>query len=96
MSISMALDAIRDERKRQDEKWGVQNHGDLAWLAVLAEEFGEAAIAVTKASVPPCYSRPTEEQEQALRKELIQTAAVCVAWIQCLNRRRAFGAEAQP
>ena len=32
-----ALALVLDERKRQDAKWGEQNHGDLVWSAVLVE-----------------------------------------------------------
>ena len=33
------LEVIK-ERKRQDKKWGIQNHSPLEWLPILAEEFG--------------------------------------------------------
>ncbi|KKL97669.1 hypothetical protein LCGC14_1832160 [marine sediment metagenome] len=39
------LQAIRDERGRQDAKWGVQRHEANEWLAILMEELGEAARA---------------------------------------------------
>lgn len=34
---------VAEERHRQDKKWGPQHHGPAAWLAILAEEVGEAA-----------------------------------------------------
>lgn len=46
--------------------------GWLTWLHVLAEEFAEAAEADSKAN---------------LRAELIQVAAVAIAWIEAIDRR---------
>jgi hypothetical protein len=40
------------ERVRQDEKWGVQDHDDPAWLMILAEEIGEVAELVAKIMEP--------------------------------------------
>jgi hypothetical protein len=96
------LKEIRDERKAQDTKWGEQNHPDFCgvdfsayhdlpsadqikaacdfdakrgesnWGTILLEEFLEAI----------------EEREPGkLREELIQVAAVCVAWVECIDRR---------
>lgn len=36
---------IRDERERQDEKWGPQHHRISDWLSILGEEYGEACKA---------------------------------------------------
>lgn len=95
---------IGQERKRQDAKWGQQNHpdgtgpnapmsmgiaetirdatrdecdaaakdGTLTWRHILNEEVMEA------------YA---EDDTAALRKELIQSAAVIVAWIEAIDRR---------
>ena len=61
------------ERRRQDQKWGEQNHTTFKWLAILGEEFGEACTAALE------YSN--------LREELIQVAAVAVVFIECLDRQ---------
>jgi len=37
------LQDVMNERARQDQKWGEQNHPDLYWLGILMEEAGEAA-----------------------------------------------------
>lgn len=92
------LAEVLDERRRQDAKWGEQNHPDgtggfpeemdahaakmvcqnaaeggyLDWLHILREEVAEAF-----ASVGP-----------DLRTELIQVAAVAVAWVEAIDRRR--------
>ena len=65
--------ANRKERERQDNKWGrttgVWNSVPTTKLTVLAEEFGEVARAVL------------EHQDVELEEELIQVAAVVVAWL---------------
>lgn len=85
------------ERMRQDQKWGEQNYKDgtgsdfitaahmakkiceeahkagiLTWHDILREEFFEAI---------------SESDPSKLKTELIQIAAVCKAWIQCIDRR---------
>jgi hypothetical protein len=91
------LAEVAAERHRQDQRWGEQNHpdgtgpawagdaalarkeckhaadsGDLSWRHILLEEVAEA----------------TAEQESVrLRQELIQVAAVAVAWAQAIDRR---------
>ena len=102
------LSEVAEERRRQDQKWGEQNHpdtdwfssqaqcvdldlpfecdikelnadavveGKLTWVHILAEEFAEAAAAAC--------DKPVAE----LRKELIQVAAVAVAWVECIDRK---------
>lgn len=85
------LNEVGDERFRQDEKWGVQNHIQIAWLAILAEEFGEAAKEVNELHFRPGtethHSTAVYEAQKArLREELIQVAAVAVAMIESLDR----------
>jgi len=89
---------IKLERAKQDVKWGEQNHLDgtgdpvdrematLArqkcqahdesdpdtWRDILAEEVYEAFA---------------ESDPVKLRTELVQAAAVCVAWIEAIDRR---------
>lgn len=76
MNTSMLLAAIGVERRRQDTKWGVQNHNDEHWHAILSEEAGEVAKAILE-----------QEHTKQLKAELIQVAAVCVAWLECITRR---------
>jgi len=79
------LNEVGDERFRQDQKWGVQNHIQIAWLAILAEEFGEAAKEVNELHFRPVGPTPNS-QTRKLRAELIQVAAVAVAMIESLDR----------
>jgi NTP pyrophosphatase (non-canonical NTP hydrolase) len=83
VGIYSAIDA---ERKRQAEKWSGKHQwgeGDCSSLrvapmvkmAVLTEEVGEVARAMLD----------TEETVEALRAELVQVAAVAVAWLESLT-----------
>jgi len=73
----LCLEAVLEERNRQDTKWGEQNHRDSVWLAILTEEVGEVAKAILEQKV--CGS-------QAVNREILQVAAVAVAWIESRGR----------
>jgi NTP pyrophosphatase (non-canonical NTP hydrolase) len=68
------FELIRDERRRQDEKWGsanvLQNGSRELRLAVLTEEVGEVAKAIL------------DHDHREMLEELIQVAAVAVAWLE--------------
>lgn len=73
-----ALEEVQEERVRQDDKWGGSPgadriHGNGHYGLVLGEEFGEA-----------CESA-LEHDMANLRAELIQVAAVAVAWVEELD-----------
>jgi NTP pyrophosphatase (non-canonical NTP hydrolase) len=75
MSFVNAMTLIYDERQRQDQKWGWPNNGlagtDLhKKVSILLEEVGEVANAVL------------ELDWDNLEKELVQVAAVAVAWLE--------------
>jgi NTP pyrophosphatase (non-canonical NTP hydrolase) len=65
---------IHDERVRQNQLWGEQNHHASYWHTILAEEYGEVARAIL------------EMDEENYREELIQVAAVCVAMVEAYDR----------
>lgn len=94
---SYALANVAAERTRQDAKWGEQNHpdgtgemyardaenarfrcqraaakGEVTWQHILDEEVAEA------------YA---ESDPVKLRAELVQVAAVAVAWVDAIDRR---------
>jgi nucleoside 2-deoxyribosyltransferase len=75
------FDEVRKERRRQDAKWGEQNHDVWKWLAILGEEKGEA----DKAALENCFGTGSLRD---CRKELIHTAAVAVAAVECMDRVR--------
>jgi NTP pyrophosphatase (non-canonical NTP hydrolase) len=79
MAIEQVLDDVRKERRRQEFKWGVQNHNDYKWSAILTEETGEVAKAAL------------EKKLDELIVELVQVAAVAVAWVEAIERRRTEG-----
>lgn len=82
----IAFGLIREERERQDAIWGSQRHLlPDTWLAILTEEVGESAKAVLEIRFPiPNDSRA----EERLQQELVEVAAVAVAWIEALVYRR--------
>ena len=103
-AVTRVLTEVANERVRQVEKWGLQIHpdgtgpelipgveakrdayrdecdlagltGQETWAQILFEEFFEAL---------------SETESVPLRKELVQVAAVCAAWIEDLDRRGAL------
>jgi hypothetical protein len=85
------LGLVLAERERQDAKFGDQSGKTLLQhFAVLAEEFGEVAREVCEWGA---HGNATPERFQALKKELVQTAAVCV---EILENSEAWGEECEP
>lgn len=72
--VTKIYEEIREERKRQDVKWGVQDHSPDWWMLILGEEFGEVCEAILEGSM------------QDYKKELIHVAAVAVAALENLYR----------
>jgi len=77
--LGRVMKDILSERKRQDAKWGEQNHVDMIWQSILTEEVGEAAQCVL-------HDEFGGHAAGNLREELVQIAAVTFAWIQCIDR----------
>lgn len=78
---SNMVDLILDERDRQDNEWGEQDHPDLDWLAILTEELGEVAKEVKGNQVP------LGGNDEQMGQELVQVAAVALAWLECMERK---------
>ena len=74
--IEAALDGVRQERYRQLGIWGDQEHELFKWIAIALEELGEAAKAALEGDIT------------AYHKELIETAAVCVAAAEDIERKK--------
>lgn len=100
--LRVVCDVLR-ERVAQEEKWGEQNHpdsscdpfdrpvitstaakrltderteaGTVSWTDIAVEELAEA------------LDEAEAGNTDALRTELIQLAAVCVQWVQAIDRR---------
>ncbi|WP_218825864.1 MazG-like family protein [Priestia aryabhattai] len=67
---------VLQERVSQNTKWGHQRHPMGAWLAILAEEFGEVSQAMqSKLGLTSMKDSDADD----LYKELIQVAAVASA-----------------
>lgn len=58
------------ERQRQIAKWGRQTHPDGDWSLILTEELGEASRSLLAGD------------HLAVVEELVQSAAVIMAWIE--------------
>ena len=95
--MRQVLDEIVAERVRQHDKWGEQNHPDgtggdaYKWLADGARHKCQTAAAlgevtyrhILEEEVAEAYA---ESDPQRLRAELIQVAAVAVAWVEKIDR----------
>ncbi len=65
---------IENEELLQLNKWGEQNHNNSIWYAILGEEFGEVGKALL--------------ENKNIESEIIQVAAVCISWLDCIERNR--------
>lgn len=112
-ATAQVLIEVHNERRRQDAKWGIQDHPDLParWVGrspdLVAKFMGTPIASLAKALCEyehevhgvDCWAlidseENSEAYEQAalgnleeLRKELIQGAAVKVAWVEAIDRR---------
>lgn len=78
-----AVQDILDERKRQDEKWGEQNHDPFTYLTILMEEVGE----LSRAALHTKFGGDQGGLDH-MREEAVQTAAVAMAIVECLDRAK--------
>ncbi len=79
------IDDVLAERKRQDKKWGKQNHNAYVWASIIGEEYGEMCQAINEFGF-----NPTPENARNIYTEAIQTIASCVAMLECMERARAI------
>lgn len=77
------IKTISEERERQDVKWGEQNHSDEWWQLILTEEVGEVSQAIL-------HDEFGGKAAGQVKAELVQLAAVAVAWLECIERREAM------
>lgn len=97
-----ALSDLLNERVRQNE---LKAQGRFLYtcadrelapaqkLAVLAEEFGEVARATLEVGALVNDGRCVTDAREALRKELVQVAAVAMAWVEGLDAEATANAE---
>ncbi len=101
-SRGFILQAIHDERERQDQKWGEQNHPDfdlkhfarIAKAEVCRERCDTAAMSshcswdlILLEEVAEAVDAAHAGEVRDLREELLQVAAVAVSWIEAIDRR---------
>jgi hypothetical protein len=87
-----ALEDVIQERVRQEKKWGPQNHDPFLYLTILGEEYGETCQAALEAR----FSEHNKKALEELREEAVQTAAVALAIVECLDRKKwAWGSHAE-
>lgn len=75
--MSRILLEVAEERARQDDKWGQQDHDPNYWMVILMEEVGEAAHEICGKTLN--YTN--------YREEMVQVAAVAVAAIESFDRQ---------
>ena len=72
-----AINLVIEERKKQYEKWGKQNHNAFVWMNILMEEVGEAS----QAALHDVFGGKAAGM---FKKEIIHVAAVAVQIIEWL------------
>ena len=72
-------EAVDEERKRQEQKWGEQNHDPVWWSVILGEEKGEVDKAVLEVEFGSAQGRQ-------ILTELVHVAAVAKAAWECGRR----------
>lgn len=104
-TLDTVMEVLR-ERKRQDKKWGQQNHSDGTGLpgdvaaAQEAKDTCERAFKhgtgtwrdILEEEVKEAYA---ESDEDKLYTELIQVSAVACGWAEAIRRRQEKRASAQ-
>ena len=68
---------VLNERVAQEAKWGQQDHVPPWYYLILAEEVGEVAKTILEG-----------KSVYTIRTELIQVAAVAVAMVESMDRKR--------
>jgi len=85
VATANVLQRVANERARQDDKWGQQDHDPIVWLAILGEEFGEASQESLRVLFDD-DSRAAAKHFHHLIEELLQVAAVAVVAVEALER----------
>ena len=70
-NVQIIQDKVQEERTHQIKKFKHQHKHPFVWLGVLVEEAGECSKAILE-----------DQSEQNLAVEIIQTMAVCQAWLE--------------
>lgn len=92
--MESVINDVKRERQRQNEKWGVQDHNPVEWVAILTEEVGEVAkeavdFHFANGDINVNMKAGENLQRQRIenyRKEMIQVAAVAIQAVESLDR----------
>lgn len=105
IKTSEILVEVYNEREKQNQKWGEQNHRPIEWIAILSEEVGEASKHALEGHflhpIPNMFGKDMTKKDSDLdieeyhykkyREELIQVAAVAVQMVESLDRNEFLG-----
>ena len=81
-NTEQVLELVREERRRQDKKWGYpQKNTPFEWISILTEEVGELAQATNDAFMG---GKGTGDPDK-VRAEAVQVAAVAVSILEHLG-----------
>lgn len=101
-SVDVA-EQVLDERRRQDEKWGEQNHPSFPPFSTWPFRFNRLALQLKEANdrfdkegkltwqdilLEEVYEALAETDPDYREAELIQVAAVAMAEVECIRRER--------
>jgi hypothetical protein len=76
------MNELARERAKQDGDWGELNSADVVWSTMLSAKYGAVSNEVLR-----LWHAPERNQDELL-KQLISLAALAIAWIECVHRRR--------
>lgn len=88
-TLQNAIASVVAERRRQDAKWGEQNHIPALWMPILGEEYGELCQAVLETHFDNGPELRAKGGYENMRAEAVQVAAVAVAFVEYLDRQQA-------
>ena len=80
------LEEVAHERIKQEAEWGIQSHNEYKWFMILMEEIGEIANAINELYPAGKMKYTKKNIKENLKYELIQTMAVCLAWLEHYSR----------
>lgn len=83
--IESVFELVKEERQRQDAKWGLQSHPANIWSVIIGEEYGEVCQEIWNMYTA---SEPEKLYEAMVKykTELVHMVAVGVAALEQLER----------
>lgn len=88
MIETQAIIDVQTERVRQDEKWGEQNRCPTAYIAICAEELGEATKHALSLDLAVPDGTIDLIQLHRYRTEMVQLAASATAAVEAVDRAK--------